>query len=115
MKKVNIFCLFLVGAALISSTAMVRAEVSGPMVVDVWLKHRTFDGKTLLVDNNKGKVIEVDMDGRVVWDYRVPRAGFAQVRGGGFGAEDHHGPPGGMGGWLLWQQVIQLQIEPALT
>jgi outer membrane protein assembly factor BamB len=52
------------------------ALASGPFVVDLFSKEKACCGNTIFVDNAQGKVIEVDMEGNVVWDYKVPGAGF---------------------------------------
>lgn len=47
---------------------------SGEIVVDIWQKDKAFNGTTLfaVVHPNNPRIVEVDMQGKVVWEYLLP-------------------------------------------
>lgn len=74
MKKVLLFSLFLF---IISCASTDYGQNADPNLnVSVYDTEKTFEGTTLLTDGHDTKnlrIIEVDMDGDIVWEYAVPR------------------------------------------
>jgi outer membrane protein assembly factor BamB len=77
------------GASMPKAT-MYQVPLAVPdMYVDVFKPHKTYEGTTLLADNHKKdqpRIIEVDMNGRIIWEYVLPH-NLRQYNNPGFDVE----------------------------
>jgi len=64
-----------------SPTETENEPVAGDYVVDVYESDRVFPGTTLFTDNHDPenmRVVEVDMDGNIIWEFKVPQTWLIQ-------------------------------------
>jgi hypothetical protein len=69
---------------------MPEGKVDPDITVDIYLKDKAWPGTTLLPDNHipgKPRIIEVNMEGEIVWEYPVPES-LSQFTNPGFDVEE---------------------------
>ena len=77
-------------ATIESKTFPYKVPVNDPDIhVDIYVPNKVWHGTTLLADNHRNerpRIIEVDMQGRIIWEYVLP-LNLRQYRNPGFDAE----------------------------
>lgn len=64
-------------------TGRIQAVDAGEFVVDINDPERAYNGTTIFTDNSRegtSRIVEVDMTGKLVWEYRVPAKLFKEER-----------------------------------